>query len=134
MAVGSRCYAKCSSGCLLLLFVLTDNLGCLIVSGCFLDDTSVVYSLSCLDIIILHSCLSLSPSSEVYLLHFLQVFTFHIIFPYPPLPLLIFSSVLFPPVRLQGYRILRSHDHQPIPSPAPPDVLLPSRRCLTSAV
>ncbi|TKS68008.1 Phospholipid phosphatase-related protein type 5 [Collichthys lucidus] len=35
---------------------------------------------------------------------------------------------------LQGYRILRSHDHQPIPSPTPPDVLLPSRRCLTSAV
>lgn len=41
---------------------------------------------------------------------------------------------LCPPIRLQGYRILRSHDHQPIPSPAPPDVLLPSRRCLTSAV
>uniref|UniRef100_A0A3Q3WQ79 Phospholipid phosphatase-related protein type 5 n=1 Tax=Mola mola TaxID=94237 RepID=A0A3Q3WQ79_MOLML len=36
--------------------------------------------------------------------------------------------------KLQDYRILRSHDHQPILSPAPPDVFLHSRRCLTSAV
>ncbi|XP_013770327.1 lipid phosphate phosphatase-related protein type 5-like isoform X3 [Pundamilia nyererei] len=54
----------------------------------------------------------------------------------PPvgLPLLSLPRVESPLEKLQGYRILRSHDHQPIPSPAPPDVLLPSRRCLTSAV
>ncbi|XP_035494282.1 phospholipid phosphatase-related protein type 5-like isoform X1 [Scophthalmus maximus] len=50
------------------------------------------------------------------------------------LPLLSLPRVESPLEKLQGYRILRSHDHQPIPSPAPPDVLLPSRRCLTSAV
>nr|XP_033478783.1 phospholipid phosphatase-related protein type 2-like isoform X3 [Epinephelus lanceolatus] len=56
--------------------------------------------------------------------------------PEPPigLPLLSLPRVESPLEKLQGYRILRSHDHQPIPSPAPPDVLLPSRRCLTSAV
>ncbi|XP_068448195.1 phospholipid phosphatase-related protein type 5 isoform X1 [Clinocottus analis] len=50
------------------------------------------------------------------------------------IPLLSLPRVESPLEKLQGYRILRSHDHQPIPSPAPPDVLLPSRRCLTSAV
>ncbi|KAK9540055.1 hypothetical protein VZT92_002527 [Zoarces viviparus] len=50
------------------------------------------------------------------------------------LPLLSLPRVESPLEKLQGYRILRSHDHQPIPSPTPPDVLLPSRRCLTSAV
>ncbi|XP_029918992.1 phospholipid phosphatase-related protein type 5-like isoform X2 [Myripristis murdjan] len=56
--------------------------------------------------------------------------------PEPPiaLPLLSLPRVESPLEKLQGYRILRSHDHQPIRSPAPPDVLLPSRRCLTSAV
>ncbi|XP_045902475.1 phospholipid phosphatase-related protein type 2 isoform X4 [Micropterus dolomieu] len=56
--------------------------------------------------------------------------------PEPPmgLPLLSLPRVESPLEKLQGYRILRSHDHQPTPSPAPPDVLLPSRRCLTSAV
>ncbi|XP_060923460.1 phospholipid phosphatase-related protein type 5-like isoform X2 [Limanda limanda] len=50
------------------------------------------------------------------------------------IPLLSLPRVESPLEKLQGYRILRSHDHQPIPSPTPPDVLLPSRRCLTSAV
>ncbi|KAF3852248.1 hypothetical protein F7725_005603 [Dissostichus mawsoni] len=59
--------------------------------------------------------------------------------PEPPIgiPLLSLPRVESPLEKLsglQGYRILRSHDHQPIPSPTPPDVLLPSRRCLTSAV
>ncbi|XP_030207113.1 phospholipid phosphatase-related protein type 5 isoform X1 [Gadus morhua] len=55
----------------------------------------------------------------------------------PPLgmPLVSLPRVVESPLeKLQGYRTLRSHDHQPIPSPAPPDVLLPSRRCLTSSV
>nr|XP_020452824.1 phospholipid phosphatase-related protein type 5-like isoform X2 [Monopterus albus] len=50
------------------------------------------------------------------------------------LPLLTLPRVESPLEKLQGYRILRSHDHQPLLSPAPPDVVLPSRRCLTSAV
>ncbi|CAG5937956.1 unnamed protein product [Menidia menidia] len=50
------------------------------------------------------------------------------------LPLLSLPRVESPLEKLQGYRILRSHDHQPTPSPVPPDVLLPPRRCLTSAV
>lgn len=56
--------------------------------------------------------------------------------PEPPtgIPLLSLPRVESPLEKLQGYRILRSHDPQPTPSPAPPDVLLPSRRCLTSAV
>ncbi|KAK7929963.1 hypothetical protein WMY93_006358 [Mugilogobius chulae] len=56
--------------------------------------------------------------------------------PEPPagIPLLSLPRVESPLEKLQGYRILRSHDPQPTQSPAPPDVLLPSRRCLTSAV
>ncbi|KAM4594414.1 phospholipid phosphatase-related protein type 5 isoform 1-T1 [Fundulus diaphanus] len=54
----------------------------------------------------------------------------------PPisLPLLSLPRVESPLEKLQGYHILRSHDHQPNLRPAPPDVLLPSRRCLTSSV
>ncbi|TWW58525.1 Phospholipid phosphatase-related protein type 5 [Takifugu flavidus] len=50
------------------------------------------------------------------------------------IPLLSLPRVESPLEKLQGYRILRSHDHQPLRSPTPPDVLLPPRRCLTSAV
>ncbi|XP_008413887.1 phospholipid phosphatase-related protein type 5 isoform X1 [Poecilia reticulata] len=50
------------------------------------------------------------------------------------LPLISLPRVESPLEKLQGYHILRSHDHQPTLPPAPPDVLLPSRRCLTSSV
>ncbi|XP_053712496.1 phospholipid phosphatase-related protein type 5-like isoform X2 [Synchiropus splendidus] len=50
------------------------------------------------------------------------------------IPLLSLPRIESPLEKLQGYRILRSHDHQPTLSPTPPDVLLPSRRCLTSSV
>lgn len=45
-----------------------------------------------------------------------------------------FWTLLCVPIRLLDSPTLRSHDHQPTLRPAPPDVLLPSRCCLTSAV
>ncbi|XP_061839747.1 phospholipid phosphatase-related protein type 5 isoform X3 [Nerophis lumbriciformis] len=48
------------------------------------------------------------------------------------IPLLSLPRVESPLEKLQGYRILRSHDHQPIPRPTP--VHHPLRRCLTSSV
>ncbi|XP_077427750.1 phospholipid phosphatase-related protein type 5 isoform X1 [Vanacampus margaritifer] len=48
------------------------------------------------------------------------------------IPLLTLPRVESPLEKLQGYHILRSHDHQPIPHPTP--VHHPLRRCLTSSV
>ncbi|XP_057698359.1 phospholipid phosphatase-related protein type 5-like isoform X1 [Corythoichthys intestinalis] len=48
------------------------------------------------------------------------------------IPLLSLPRVESPLEKLQGYHILRSHDHQPIPHPTP--VHHPLRRCLTSSV
>ncbi|XP_029595457.1 phospholipid phosphatase-related protein type 5 isoform X1 [Salmo trutta] len=56
--------------------------------------------------------------------------------PQPPhgMPLSTLPRVESPLEKFQDYRTLRSHDHQPYLCPAPPDVLLPSRRFISSEV